>query len=218
MSFPSNTLITDMVTRTPWGERRNRFYWDASVGPTGLTQLEAICDRVLAVIGTNYITLLSAQCQIMRFEGRFYGAGSTEFEANSTSAPLDGARVAVIPNSGTDAIESTLADTLPDEVCLIVQKRTGNIGRSKRGRWFFTGLSEQIQNAGEVDAAVRASVKVFADTLSNDITVSSGFSTVLHARHYDKLNHALLPITKCYAIRTMGTRRDRRRPLRLSRL
>jgi hypothetical protein len=218
MAYPVNTLVADMVTRTPWGERRNRFYFEPTVSPTGITQLEAIMNRLHAVISALAIEIMSNQCSVVRWEGRFYGTGSSEFEANSTTAAQPGNHIAVTPNSTTDETSSYTADTLPDEACLIVQKRTGTIGRSKRGRWFFCGLSEVMQNAGEIDIEYRGQAIDLANGLSSDVTVTSGFSTILHARHYDHKNNMMLPITKCYAIRTLGSRRDRRAPLRLSRL
>jgi hypothetical protein len=171
----------------------------------------------MAVVPTVLVQFMSTQCSVERAEGRWYGGGSENFEANSTVARQVGALTAVTPNSPSDESDS-LPDTLPDEVCIIVQKRTGNTGRAKRGRWFFCGLSEQMQNAGEVDFQYRDDVKSFADLLSTSIVVTTGFSTTLNARHYDRKDNILMPITKCYALRTMGSRRDRRSPLRLTRL
>lgn len=218
MSLPNNVLVTDMVTRTPWSERRNRFYWDLSVAPTGLTQIESCCNRLHVIISDEVIGFLTTQCYVERWEGRWYGSGGAQFEANSTTAAKQGLVTAVTPGSVSDETLSAVADTLPDEAALIVQKRTGQAGRTKRGRWFFSGLSEQCQNAGEIDIEWRQTFKDFANVLSNDVTVSTGFSTVMHARHLDNKNSVLEPITKCYAIRTLGTRKDRRKPLTLSRL
>lgn len=218
MALPRPCIVTDLVMKTPWGYRRNRFYWEATVQPTGITQLEAICNRVHAVISPQVAVLCTTQIEIERMEGRYFGTGTTGFEGNSTTASVQGEFAAVTPGSATDESESSIADTMPDESVLIIQKRTGNTSRSKNGRWFFSGLSEQMQNAGIIDPEMTANAKALADLLSTDITVSVGFSTVLHARHFDQKNSNLLPITKCYALRVIGTRKDRRRPLKLERL
>jgi hypothetical protein len=208
-----------MVIKTYWRERRCRFFWDLSVAPTGLTQIEACCNRLMAQYPPFFTPYLSNQTFITRFEGRWYGGGGAAFEGNSTVAAVQGGLTTVIPNSGADATGSSgQADTLPDEACLIIQKRTGLTGRSNYGRWFIPGLGEAIQNAGEIDVEYRGLIKVTADSLSTDVVVSTGFSTVMHARHYNRKTNALIPITKCYAIQTLGSRRDRRRPLRLSRI
>lgn len=214
--IPRSTIVCDLVTETPWALRRNRFYFTSDNAPTGLTDLEHICNRVMAVYSPLLKVMQTTQVKQLRVEGRWYGPGTTGWEANSTSAAVAGTLPAVTPNSETDA-EDSMMDTLPDEVCLIIQKRTGNTGRSKYGRWFFTGLSEKVQNAGQVDQEMIANAKTLAASLSDDITVSTGFATVLHARHWDKKNNVMLPITKCYVVRAIGTRKDRRRPLKLER-
>lgn len=218
MPIPPSTLVTDMVIQTPWAERRCRFYWEVSAPPTTLTHLEAICDRLMGTVAVNFKAIMTTQVFITRFEGRWYGTGTTTFEANSTVASAQGTFTAVQPNSGSDSTTSNVSDTLPDEACLIIQKRTGTIGRAAMGRWFVPGLSEQMQNAGEVDIEFRTLAKTLADTCSSSVTVSTGFSTILNPRHYNRKTNALMVITKCYALRTIGTRRDRRKPLRLSRL
>jgi hypothetical protein len=101
---------------------------------------------------------------------------------------------------------------------LIIQKRCGILGRSNRGRWFIPGLHEALQNAGVIDVEYRAACKTIADLMSTDVTVSTGFSTVMHARHYNRKLGTVVPITKCYAIGALGTRRDRRQPIRLFRI
>lgn len=217
--FPANTLVTDMVIQTPWRERRVRFFWDLTVAPTGITQIEACCNRLMVTHASVWAGFMTTQVFVTRFEGRWYGPSGTTFEGNSTSAQVQGSFTAVTPNSASDATGSSAsADTLPDEVCFIIQKRTGVIGRSSRGRWFICGLGEAVQNAGEVDTEYRALLKGVTDQMSTDVAVTVGFSTVMHARHYNRKSNILQPIVKCYALRTMGSRRDRRSPLRLSRL
>lgn len=217
MSLPSSTLVADMCVQTPWALRRNRFYFSPTVPPGGITQVEACMNRLMAVYAPVFAPIMTTQVKILRFEGQWFGGGGSGFEGNSTVGAVSGTWAAVQPNSSTD-LDDQLPDTLPDEASLIIQKRTGNRARSKNGRWFFCGLSEQMQNAGQIDAQQTGLAITIATLLSDDVTVSSGFSTVLHARHYDHKNSALLPITKCYAIRTLGTRRDRRGPLRLERI
>lgn len=218
MPVPRPCLVTDMCVQTPWSLRRSRFYWNLTVAPTGITQIEACCNRLMAVYGTLFANLMTMQVSIVRFEGRWFGPGTQGFEGNSTVGAIQGANTAATPGLDDPPETDVQPDTLPDEVCLIVQKRTGNTSRSKNGRWFFSGLTEKIQNAGLIEPEWIGTCTTLANALSTDVTVSSGFSTVMNARHWDQKNSDLLPITKCYALRVMGTRRDRRNPLKLERL
>lgn len=214
---PRPCLVADLVTRTPWSERRNRFYFTSDTPLTGLSDVEACCNNIFVTYATLYKKLTTTQVQHVRVEGRWYGGGTSELEGNSTLPEMQGELSAVTPGSESDE-EDITPDTLPDEVSLIIQKRTGNSGRNNRGRWFFCGLGESVQNAGIIDVAMYGPVKTFANKLSDNITVSGAFSTVLHARHFDQKGGELDPITKCYAIRVLGTRKDRRSPLKLERL
>lgn len=215
MAIPSPVLVMDLVTKMPSGEYRNRFYFEATIYPTTIPQLEACCNRVMSVYTTLLSALCTTQVSFTKVEGRAYGVGGTEFEANSTSPEVAGGITAVAPNSPSE--DGSLPDTFGADVVLIVQKRTGKVGRQKRGRWFFCGLSEQLANNGLIIDDVLVNVKGLADGLSNTVTVTSGFSTVLNPRHWDRKGNTLEPITKCYAIRNLGSRDDRRLKPRLVR-
>ena len=219
MPIPRPCVVTDLVTDTTFKLRRTRFFWTTDVAPTGITDLEAICNRLMAVIPPLLAPMMTTQAKMLRFEGKWYGPGTSGWEGNSTVAAVPGENPAVTPGSETEAEEGIelVADTLPDEVSMVIQKRTGNTGRSQMGRWFFTGLSEKINNHGRLTSTWVATAKNIANALSADVTVSGAYATVLHARHYDQKNSVLMPITKCYVLRTLGTRLDRRRPLEMER-
>lgn len=217
MPLPSQTIVADIVIATPWAERRCRNYYQPDIPPSNLTQLEAVANAILLHYQTSWASLSTTQCWMRRVESRFYGGPSNEFEANSTGGGTQGSAPAATPGGGSD--DGTTVDTLADEHSLIVQIRTGQSGRSKRGRRFICGLSEKVQNAGKISMGFIAACKSFADKFPADVTVNaSGLSTALHARHYDRKNSVLVPITKAYALATLGSRIDRRNPLRLSRL
>lgn len=214
--IPTPVIVCDLVQVTPAGFRRNRFYFSPTVNPTGITQLEAVANRCLTVLTADIKLLCTTVVKFARAECQFKGTGGEEFEANSTIAGVPGALAATIP--GALGEEATDTDTLPDDVVLIIQKRTGSKGRGKRGRWFFSGLSEQIQNDGLLTQDGPGLAKAAADNFSADIAVTGAFTTTLHARHWDRKDSLLLPITKCYAIATLGSRMERRRPHRLERV
>lgn len=219
MPIPRPCIVADMVVDTSWGIRRNRFYFEADIPPAGITDLEAMMNRLMAVYCPLFITKMTSQCKILRFEGRWYGAGTTGWEGNSTVSAETGTNAAVTPGSTSEAEGEAdiLTDTLPDEVSVIIQKRTGNTGPSQMGRWFFTGFSEKLNNHGVIAVNWIAGLKAIADLLSTDVTVTGAFSTVMHPRHYNQKANSLMPITKCYVLKTLGTRKDRRRPLALER-
>ena len=110
-----------------------------------------------------------------------------------------------------DGAGSLSEDIMPDDTCLVIQKKTGLKGRANQGRLFIGGISETIQYAGEVSAAYATQAKTLAAKVNTDITVSgSGFTTVLHARHWNRKANQMKPITKVYVVKAIGSRMDRR--------
>jgi hypothetical protein len=216
--IPRPVLIADLVTDTTYAERRNRFYFAADTAPTGITPLENICNFIMNKYSPLLSQFLTTQSRIVRVEGQWMGSGSTGFEANSTVAAVPGVHTAVTPGAVSEDEASTITDTLPDEVSLIIQKRTGNTNRGSMGRWFFTGLTEKMQNHGVIARDYLTSVVSLANQFSDDITVTGSGATILHARHWNRKANSLQPITKCYALKVLGTRLDRRNPLRLTRV
>lgn len=215
--IPKPVFIGDLVMKTQQGFRRNRFYYVLDLPATTITAVEICAEKLFGVITPKLKQLVTAQVELLRVEGRFFGADGSDIEGNSTSPKVLGDITAVTPGSESD--DGSLPDTMPDESVLIIQKRTGTAGRGARGRWFFSGLGEAVQNNGVIVEGFQDDAKELADVLSEDIDTGAGdFTTTMHARHWNRDSNTLMPITKCYAIRVIGTRKERRNPLQLERL
>lgn len=220
MAIPVGTVVVKAVVKTPLGRRRNTYYYAAGEGfapPQSSNDMRRICMAFKDTFGPLYQALMSADASFEKVEARYYSAGSDNWEATSTGGPLAGS----IPTSVGS--EESGHDLMPDETSLILRVRTGKSGRSKRGRRFVTGLSEKVNNNGEItDTTYKDAAKDLANQVPEALEVEmygpeSGDVTLL-ARHYDRKNSMLEPIVSCAAIGALGTRRDRRKPLALEEL
>lgn len=222
MPFPPGTLIFDLVTKTPRGRRRNRMYYENDGGgvPNTVARLRAFANLVMTTWAPLMRPLMSADAVIEKVEAYAYNVGGPEVEALSTIAAVEGE----IPTSV--GFEGEANDLLPDEVSLMVQVRTGIIGRANRGRRFFCGLSEKVNTNGVItDTTYRDAAKDLANQLpttieseSLDIPDEDPVSVALAARHYNRKTNALLPISQAFAVETLASRRDRRQPLEFERI
>jgi hypothetical protein len=208
MPIPAGTVVTDLVIKTVHAERKSRFYWTSDVAPAEVRDMEAIANEVKTTFAAQVAALMPTTHSVLRVDARYY-SGVLDLEAPSNTAAVPG----TIPTGGTVAV-----DAMPDEAALILRVQTGKLGRSKRGRRFISGLSEDINAGGAVATGARARCVALATKVAQDIEVTSDdaqFVTFLHARHYDRKFAKLEVITKCWALSAIGTRKDRRKPLAL---
>lgn len=219
MPIPTPTIVADLVVKTKWAYRRNRLYYEPTANPGDEIALGHCADAIFNAFKDDIVLLMPDEHYFQRVECRFYGPGSTGFFANSSVAPVVGDIETPDENTTASDIYSASEDILPDEVSLIIQKKTGLTGRANQGRLFLTGLSERVNFAGEVSAGYRGSAATVAALVATDVSVSVGaFVSVLHARHWNRKTNDMKPITKTYVVNGMGSRRDRRRPVPMERL
>lgn len=97
------------------------------------------------------------------------------------------------------------AEALPRQDCIVIQRRTASFGRSYQGRIFLSGIAEAVQTNGEISNASRADAKEVATFLGADRT----FNVPFHARHWNRKMNTFVPISACYAVIELKSRRDR---------
>lgn len=217
-AIPTPTITADLCIKTKWGTRKSRLFYEPETLPTDEIQLGACATAIFTKFGDKIIEVLPDEHQFVAVECVFYGPGGEGFVANSSQDPLDGSLSTPDENTPESDGAGDSEDILPDECALIIQRRTGKRGRSKYGRLYIGGLSEKIQYAGEISSAYRAECVAIATAVPQDIAVAGAFTSVLHARHWDRKNNVMEPVTKAYAVNGIGSRRDRRRPTPMSRL
>lgn len=216
-AIPANVLVADLVIRTNRKMLRSRLYYTSDTPPDDETDLTVIADQVKVHFTPSLPNLLPTLNYFSRVECRWYGAGSAFFFANSTAA--EGAGLISSPMDSSEDGGSETEDVMPDGSAIIIQKKTGKRGPSKQGRLFIGGIAEAVNFAGEVTPGLVATTKVLAGKVAADITINTGgVVTVLHARHWDRKNNIMEPITKTYVVKGLADLNRRRAKILAERL
>jgi len=144
MAFVAAPNIVEMQFRTTWDSQRtmNRIFVNVLTAPT-----QAICQAV-ANAGltwwTGNVTALTPANLLLR-----------EVYVKDMS-DINGFQASASPNPATPG--SHAAASLPNNVSICASLRTGLIGRSARGRWFWQGLCEDQVVNNTVDAGLLTSI------------------------------------------------------------
>lgn len=198
--IPKPVIIAALCVLTPRRMLRTITYYTSDTQPENESHLTVIADAIKTHFGTAYANLMPDTNFFSRVECRYYGAGGAAFMANSTAAAGPGLIDA--PDSRDEDGGAESEDTLPDGDCLIIQKKTGQLGRGAQGRVFIGGLAEVINFEGGIATFGEGAAKTLAGKFALDINASgSGFTTVLHARHWRRSPNTLMPITKTYVVK-----------------
>lgn len=197
MPLPSVIAWYDIIVQTKRRLCTSRCYISLSTIPTSQTVLDEIAADLSSQLAPKIKAILSSDCQY---------AGIVLHSKNGTAELISESGEGADSGDG-DAI------SLPDEVAAEIQKRTGQVGRSKRGRLFFSGLPNTSNDDGVLTADAKTTLGLLAAFIGADITASG---TVLHPRHYNRLANTLDIITRCRPVSVFASRRDRRHPLALN--
>lgn len=207
--IPNGSLVADIVIGTPYRHLRSRLYYVSDTAPETESNLVVIADAIKSHLTPTLPALLPDTNAFNRVEVKYYGAGDTLIFAQSSAAA--GFGLIDAPDAQDEDGGSESEDIMPTETALIIQRKTGFRGRSNQGRIFIGGIAETVQMRGLIANDFIAPVKTFAAKLNVDINVAgSGFTSVLHARHWNRKTNVLRPVTKIYVVAGTGTRRDRR--------
>lgn len=163
MPFVPTPETVELSFRTTWDgqQTQNRIYVSVNAAVT-----QALCDAV-AALGlewwtTDVVPLVAPNLFLREAHVRDLSS-ETGFEA---SAPPPGS----LP--GTNGSPS-----LPNNVALCCSIRTGHIGRSARGRWYWQGLSEAQVTASHVEPTVGADIVNTLIALAGQLA-TAGFNWV----------------------------------------
>jgi hypothetical protein len=210
--IPAPILTADLVIKTRYQHLRSRLYWASDTAPENESHVTVMADAIKTAFTPALPALLPDTHFFEKVECRWYGAGDSLLYANSSAAP--GVGLLDAPNDGdslSDGDGSLSEDIMPDDTALVIQKKTGLRGRANQGRLFIGGIAENVNFAGVVSDPYIPHVKTLASKVVTDINVNgSGFTTVLHARHWNRIANQMKTITKVYVVNQMGSRMDRR--------
>jgi hypothetical protein len=186
-----------------WEHMTNEFnsvlyYTQESGDPIDASNIEQLADAFSAVWTARAEVLVNPDCRYLGVKVR-YLTPTIDLEAYSTEDPQIGTAV-------SDDVE-------PEEVAVVIQRRTSKPGRNKRGRVFIPLVpSDYLEGS-----AIVASASVFYNQFAAEMKDTQVFSTppgTWVACTPDWKNSLLEPVTQCRVDSEVKSRRDRREPKR----
>jgi hypothetical protein len=203
MPFPigAHLKVTQTFHYTPANAyARCIFYYLSVGGPIpDIDQMPAVAN----FFGDEYATQFQAVMPV--------GVNMSQTEAvwKFASIQYDGASTGVV------VAGSVVGEILPEEDCVCVQKRTGEAGRNKRGRWFFPFVPEALQASGELTVAALTDWKETCQSLRVvrvDGSLGMSWKPVLA----DSKTGTWVDIVDCRVVNQVCNKRQRRNPKRLT--
>lgn len=141
---------------------------------------------------------MAENCEVQKITLKHVTGGS-EVEGDNTN--------------GTIAGTVTSSDTLPEEDVVVIQRRTGLVGRNKRGRVFWPYVPETFQADGELQGGAITVYTAIATMIKNPVT---GSGNTYSPCTLDHKNGILVPVVQTGVVLQICSRRDRRSPKTLS--
>lgn len=181
-------------------------YWSAAPSPSGVTDLTivTVADDMHTLFGIVWAPLADSVCQLTKTRATWYGIADDGYHDGwSTGAALDGGITHPLAGS-SDVGES---DALPDWDALLIRRSTGKRQRQHRGRLFIPCIAEDVNKGGVLQNEHYSTANDLAAFLSTDQMAGP---TSWHARHWNKKDNVLEPITQCLVNVNFTTRKDRR--------
>lgn len=173
----------------------NTFYYQASSANLTPSNIVAGCEAFKTQLHTVLSPLMHANVSLGYVSARVFISGGI----------VDGQTITTGLLGSTDGEEM-----LPLSAVVVVQKHTGVFGRSARGRFFFAGIAEDVNNSGFIAVDFNTQARAVATFLGADRT----FAIPFHARHWDRKNNTFEPITSCVCLDKISTLRSRTKKTR----
>lgn len=155
----------------------------------------------IAAYANSFMTAFTAGTSAMLAENSRFAkvtlkwvSGGNEVEGDSTLPSVPG---------------TAAGDTLPEEVVVCIQRRTGQIGRNKRGRIFFPYIPEAYQQDGNLMGLGVSAATGLAAMVRNKVTHSGG---QWEPQTPDWKTGVLVPVVQAGYVEQLCSRRDRRDP------
>lgn len=171
-----------------------RLYAGQTAGST-MTQaaLQTFANTLFTTLTVSLEPVLAGQAEFRQIYMKLAG-GSDELEAYSTNSPIAG---------------GAAGDMFPEEVAVVIQRRTGKPGRNKRGRIFLPFVPEEFAVDSTLTATAVGLYKTLATALKTPF-VSGGIT--LSPLTPDFKNSILEPVIQTRVLSEVMSRRQRRFP------
>lgn len=196
MGMPLNVLTVSLVYGPDQTGRacRSRLYYFPATGEITENNITAIADSFNAIFQPLMRAVLTQDWRWYGTELKWRGV-QVEMEGRSTDA------------GGLGAI--TDSDYLPIESAVVIRRRTGKPGRSKRGRIFISGVPEKWTEGEQLLAAGQTAYLAIANKIDQQIPAGGG-SVMLNPLTIDFKNTLTTAVTNSEILTTICSRRDRR--------
>jgi hypothetical protein len=190
---PVVTMVFYVTTKA--GQFANVTFWSASPAPASVGDVQAIADAASAIMAPLYIAAIHSSAAYAGVHAK-YEDGTHIYEADSSSG------------TGIGTVGGT---AVSDQNAAVLRKYTGLAKPRNRGRWFVSGMSSlnfASTNPDEIDSAYYASYEAIVAAFTADMTAGG---SVLHARHWNRTDNVLVPISYGKVSTRVASRDDRRR-------
>jgi hypothetical protein len=176
-------------------------YYEYSGDPLGLGELSEAAEAVWGHLSANWKSCLIPSIHFFPVKLRRI-TPSEDIEVTSVGAS----------QAGNYDVSSPSADNLPEDDCVVIQRRTFLRGRENRGRIFISFVPETAAKDSTLTPVGLSTYKALATKLSDSITIPD-VGTLDPATPNGKLG--VLVLTKqCRVVSEIMSRRDRRNPKR----
>lgn len=174
-------------------EFSNVFWYSVSTGAfTPTTNFQTLCNAFYAAITTPMLVGLSATYTLRGVYGEFNdGAGTTGVEYYDS------------------LIGSAVTDPMPEDVAVVVRKKTANTTRDGSGRWYFAGTVSADTQGSYLNSTGISDWQAVAVACKTAVTVGA---ISLSPAHFSPKTGLLYPIVETPVVALLGTRRRRRGP------
>ena len=167
----------------------------------------AVADFILAKLGTACRAVIPPYIKFNPIVVRTHGDGT---DLEDTSSEASGAGTYTILQSELGLGEN---DVLPEGNQVVIQRRTGLAGRSKRGRVFIPYVPETFCDNSTLNAVGLPKYKTLAQKIAQSIEAGDNGET-LDACTPDFKNQVMVHVTHARVVSEVLYRKDRREPKR----
>lgn len=144
------------------------------------------------------------------FAGAMPGVLTTGHDFFGVEVVYTGGGAQIDAVSNTAASTGTVSgDTMPEEVAVLIQRRTGLQGRSKRGRVFVPCVPDSFVTGSTLTSTAMTAYLGVAEMIKNDVETNAG-ALVWESRQPSYATNTLLAITQSRVGLEVVSRRDRR--------
>lgn len=170
-------------------------------GTPTATNMPEIAEQLAAGFKDVFAAVLPESCTYVGCYVKYYG-GATDLEAYSSSSQ--------------NALGTVVSETLPEEDCVVIRKRTGKSGRTHRGRIFVPLVPEDFQVEGRLTDDGKTAYNALAYKFKTVWTFTGTIAAMTGTPKHAAFSAGTLDtITETGIVVDVLNRRDRRDPSNL---